>query len=62
MSSNSLITQSLQDTLINYAHILSKKRVLISNSNNGYAYHTCIVFDKKKPYYVLQRWYQSLRN
>lgn len=48
--------------LLNTAYILSKQRITQNNSGNGYAYMTCIIVDKKKPYYVLQHWYKSLRD
>ncbi len=48
--------------LLTTASVLSKQRVIQSNSGNGYAYMTCIIVDKKKPYCVLQRWYKSLRD
>ena len=34
--------------------------VQLFNANNGYAYISCVVLDKKKPYYVLQSWDKSL--
>lgn len=48
--------------LLNTASLLSKKRIAQVNSGNGYAYMTCIIVDKKKPYRVLQCWYKSLRD
>lgn len=48
------------NSLLNIAYDLSIKRVQKKNIGNGYAYLTCIVFDKKKPYYVLQYWNKSL--
>ena len=48
--------------LLNTASLLSKKRITQANSGNGYAYMTCIIVDKKKPYCVLQCWYKSLRD
>lgn len=46
--------------LLNTAKDLSCERVKTSNANNGYAYLSCVVLDKKKPYYVLQSWDKSL--
>lgn len=48
------------NNLVNLAKELSIKRVNINNKNNGYAYLSCIVLDKKKPYCVLQSWDKSL--
>ncbi len=48
--------------LLTTASILSKERIKQHNSGNGYAYMTCIIVDKKKPYCVLQYWYKLLRN
>lgn len=46
--------------LLNKARNLSKLRVKTHNANNGYAYISCVVLDKKKPYCVLQSWHKSL--
>ena len=46
--------------LLNKAHNLSSLRVKSHNANNGYAYISCVVLDKKKPYDVLQSWDCSL--
>ena len=46
--------------LLNIAYNLSNLRVKTHNANNGYAYISCVVLDKKKPYYVLQSWDKSL--
>ena len=48
--------------LLNTASVLSKQRVSKNNSGNGYAYMTSIIVDKKKPYCVLQRRNQPLRD
>ena len=48
------------NNLVNLAKELSVKRVTINNKNNGYAYLSCVVLDKKKPYCVLQSWDKSL--
>ena len=48
--------------LLNTASILSKQRITLNNSGNGYAYMTCFIVDKKKPYCVLQHWYKPLRD
>ena len=48
--------------LLNIASILSKQRIIQTNSGNGYAYMTCIIVDKKKPYCVLQHRYKLLRD
>ena len=48
--------------LLTTASVLSKQRVIQSNSGNGYAYMTCIIVDKKKPYCVLQHRYKLLRD
>ena len=46
--------------LLTIAHNLSSLSVKTHNANNGYAYISCIVLDKKKPYCVLQYWNKSL--
>ena len=46
--------------LLDIANNLSSLRVKTSNTNNGYAYISCVVLDKKKPYCVLQSWDKSL--
>ena len=46
--------------LLNTAYNLSSLRVKTHNANNGYAYISCVVLDKKKPYYVLQSGDKSL--
>lgn len=46
--------------LLNIAYELSTKRVKNTNANNGYAYISCVVLDKKKPYCVLQSWNKPL--
>ena len=46
--------------LLNKAYNLAKLRVKTHNANNGYAYISCVVLDKKKSYYVLQSWHKSL--
>ena len=56
------MTSKYNQYLLNTASILSKQRVSKNNSGNGYAYMTSIIVDKKKPYCVLQCWYQSLRD
>ena len=48
--------------LLNTASLLSKTRIAQANSGNGYAYMTCIIVDKKKPYCVLQCRHKLLRD
>ena len=48
--------------LLNKAYNLANLRVKTHNANNGYAYISCVVLDKKKPYCILQHRCKSLRD
>jgi hypothetical protein len=44
------------DYLNNLALNIAQDRIQIKNNNNGYAYMSCVILDKKKSYYVLFYW------
>jgi len=46
--------------LTTLAFNLMQKRIKIKNENNGYAYMSCVVVNKKNPYYVLRKWLQQV--
>ena len=52
---NSKNTTIVQDLMLQYA----PKRSIIKNTNNGYAYLTCLILDKN--YRVLQVWDKLLQ-
>ena len=44
---------SYTNKLLDLGYQYSLERVKIKNEGNGYAYLTCIIIDKKKPYCIL---------
>ena len=50
------------EQLLSIANNMSDLRIKTTNSNNGYAYLSCVIVDKKKSYCILQSWNKPLRS